>query len=156
MGTRAIIEFADVRDERPGNGFLVYQHWDGDPVTVRTNVLAALPLAWPLPRFEADEFAAAYIAANKKREGGFRLVRYDVDTFDAVRWHRVYVEDGTLYVSSFACADGVITHPMGKRVAVVHTRVEQQPNVRHECDCGALWWTHAPGSQKCPTCGSPS
>jgi len=34
----------------------------------------AKALAWPFPRFEADEFAAAFVAANKTREGDCRVV----------------------------------------------------------------------------------
>jgi hypothetical protein len=33
----------------------------------------ALKLAWPLPRFEADEYAAAFVAANKQQAGDLRL-----------------------------------------------------------------------------------
>lgn len=65
MGTRAVITFKDEHDT-----FCVYQHWDGDPNTITENILAAQEYAWPLPRFEAAEFAAAYIAATKKKGGG--------------------------------------------------------------------------------------
>lgn len=68
MGTRAVITFKDGQDT-----FSVYQHWDGDPDTVTENILKAQEFAWELPRFEAAEFAAAYIAATKgerKGEGG--------------------------------------------------------------------------------------
>jgi hypothetical protein len=70
MGTRCIIAFKDTRDT-----FYVYQHWDGDPDTVKENVEKAKTFAWPLPRFEADEFAAAYIKANKDGSGDIRVGR---------------------------------------------------------------------------------
>ena len=39
----------------------VYKHSDGAVCWINK----ALEHAWPLPRFEADEFAAAFVAANK-------------------------------------------------------------------------------------------
>lgn len=64
MSTRAVITFRD-EDE----SFSVYQHFDGDPATVAANVDLAKEYAWPLPRFEACDFAAAYIRATKKSGG---------------------------------------------------------------------------------------
>src|SRR5215469_18024132 len=43
----------------------VYQHQDGDPAGAAKAIEAALAFAWPLPRFECEEFAAAFVAANK-------------------------------------------------------------------------------------------
>ena len=68
MSTRAVYTFTDNR-----NVFHVYKHHDGYPMEAARSILAALPLAWPLPRFEPDEFAAAFVAANKSQPGGVRL-----------------------------------------------------------------------------------
>lgn len=68
MGTRAIITFKDSDGE-----YHIFQHWDGDPDTIKANLERALKFAWPLDRFEPDEFAAAYIAANKRGEGNIRV-----------------------------------------------------------------------------------
>jgi hypothetical protein len=68
MGTRAIYTFID-RHQR----HTVYKHWDGYPYQACHFIADALALAWPLPRFEADEFAAAFVAANKKIAGDVRL-----------------------------------------------------------------------------------
>jgi hypothetical protein len=68
MGTRAVYTFID-QDDRHS----VYKHWDGYPAWACRFIANALPLAWPLPRFEADEFAAAFVAANKKQAGDLRL-----------------------------------------------------------------------------------
>lgn len=65
MGTRAVITFID-----EDNTFHVYQHWDGDPTSILHSIECAKAFAWALPRFEADEFAAAFIAANKQKGGG--------------------------------------------------------------------------------------
>jgi len=68
MGTRAVYTFIDEDDRHS-----VYKHWDGYPRWACRFIANALALAWPLPRFEADEFAAAFVAANKKQEGDVRL-----------------------------------------------------------------------------------
>jgi len=59
MSTRAMYTFT-------GSGtFHVYKHHDGYPSGAVQWIRAALDHAWPLPRFEADDFAAAFVAANK-------------------------------------------------------------------------------------------
>jgi hypothetical protein len=65
MGTRAVITFID-----EDNTFHVYKHWDGYPENILGCIDAATLFAWELPRFEADEFAAAFIAACKSKGGG--------------------------------------------------------------------------------------
>jgi hypothetical protein len=51
----------------------LYRHWDGYP-DGEGGVLAALeqaiPYAWPFPRFEASDFAAAIVRAWKTEGGG--------------------------------------------------------------------------------------
>jgi hypothetical protein len=68
MGTRAVYTFIDT-DGR----YSVFKHWDGYPTGACRFITNALTLAWPIPRFEADEFAAAFVAANKKQAGNIRL-----------------------------------------------------------------------------------
>lgn len=50
----------------------VYKHSDGYPTPVEEGAYAhierAKKYAWPLPRFEADEFAAAFVTANKIKQ----------------------------------------------------------------------------------------
>ncbi len=65
MSTRAVYSFKD-----SSNTFHVYKHHDGYPSGALEWIQAALPLAWQLPRFEACEFATAFIAANKGIHGG--------------------------------------------------------------------------------------
>tara|TARA_R100001443_G_scaffold108189_1_gene118446 strand:+ start:4718 stop:5140 length:423 start_codon:yes stop_codon:yes gene_type:complete len=70
MGTRAIYIFEDEHEE-----VHVYKHYDNYPQGAVHFIEDAKAYAWPLPRFEADEFAAAFVAANKNRKGGeVRLV----------------------------------------------------------------------------------
>ena len=65
MGTRAVYIFNDKEQ-----AFSVYGHWDGYPEHAAANLIKTLEYAWPLPRFEASDFAAAFIAGNKKEGGG--------------------------------------------------------------------------------------
>ena len=70
MGTRAIYIFEDEHEE-----VHVYKHYDNYPQGAVDFIENAKEFAWELPRFEADEFAAAFVAANKNRKGGeVRLV----------------------------------------------------------------------------------
>jgi hypothetical protein len=70
MGTRAIYIFEDEHEE-----VHVYKHYDNYPLGAVDFIENAKEYAWELPRFEADEFAAAFVAANKNRKGGeVRLV----------------------------------------------------------------------------------
>lgn len=71
MGTPAEIV---VRDSR--NTFAIYTHWDGAPHGehgILNRLRGAFALAWPLPRFEANDFSAAIVASLKKRPGGTYL-----------------------------------------------------------------------------------
>ena len=68
MGTRAVYSFSDDRET-----FHVYKHWDGYPENALQYISFAKDRAWKLPRYEADEFAASFVAANKIGEGDIRL-----------------------------------------------------------------------------------
>lgn len=93
MGTRATFTFADEHDQPT-----VFQHWDGDPPSGLENIKKAQTLAWGLPRFEANEFSAAFVAANKDRAGGFRLTESH-DSFGDTEYHyTVTCRDGVLWV----------------------------------------------------------
>lgn len=75
MSTRCTITFVDSQD---GTRYHIYQHMDGYPEGEH-GVVAAIKgamtsgKAWEMPRFEADEFAAAYIATHKTAGGNIRL-----------------------------------------------------------------------------------
>jgi hypothetical protein len=60
MSTRAVVTVAD-DDE----SFHLYTHHDGYPSYTARRLLRALDFAWPLPRFQSSEFAAAFAAASK-------------------------------------------------------------------------------------------
>jgi hypothetical protein len=64
MSTRAVYTFQD-DGEGLHESYHVYKHHDGYPEGAAKWIEKALDHAWPLPRFEADDFAAAFVAANK-------------------------------------------------------------------------------------------
>jgi hypothetical protein len=79
MSTNALIYIVEQGDviDRPDKTYAIYKHWDGYPSGVQSMIEDALKIAWPLPRFEADEFAASFVAANKKGSGDVRLMHPD-------------------------------------------------------------------------------
>lgn len=75
MSTRAFYTFIGGPNEPKLH---VYIHGDGYPTGALDFFKKALPYSWPLPRFEHDEFAAAFVAAakvvnGKPMPGGVRL-----------------------------------------------------------------------------------
>lgn len=99
MSTRAMYTFKDERDT-----IHVYKHHDGYPEGGVDFIRSATGSAWVLPRFEADDFAAAFVAANKSSGGGIRLCGtrvqepWDFST-DSEYWYVVTCENGALHVS---------------------------------------------------------
>jgi len=80
MGTRAVYIFEDAHGE-----VAVYKHYDNYPQGAVDFIEEAKAYAWGLPRFEADEFAAAFVAANKNPKGGeVRLVGNSYKDRDAM------------------------------------------------------------------------
>ncbi len=60
MSTHAIVQFKDEE------GIVsVFKHSDGNPRWIGQHLKEALEYAWELPRFEANEFAAAFVTACK-------------------------------------------------------------------------------------------
>lgn len=71
MSTRGLYTFIDNDGQ-----YHVYVHFDNYPEGKYggvSKIRKALNKAWQLPRFEADEFAAAFVASAKTSEGGVRL-----------------------------------------------------------------------------------
>ena len=101
MSTRAIYSFKDERELHH-----VYKHHDGYPSGAAGFIANALSLAWPLPRFEADEFAASFVAANKGSAGGVRLLHSgdwkDVAPGDVEYRYHINVQGSRLHVAAYA------------------------------------------------------
>jgi len=70
MSTRAIYTFKGF-----GETHHVYKHHDGYLSGAAVALNNALQLAWTLPRYEPDEFAAAFVSGNKQSPGGVRLAK---------------------------------------------------------------------------------
>ena len=107
MSTRATYTFIDFPDAAWSHGPVsVYKHWDGYPSQAAQSIAAALEFAWTLPRFEADEFAAAFVAANKPAKGGGVRLIGDGDwkkfAEDQEYHYEITVIDGKLLVAAFS------------------------------------------------------
>jgi len=93
MGTRAVYTFIDKAARHS-----VYKHWDGHPHWGCQFIAKALLLAWPLPRFEAGEFAAAFVAANKKGAGDICLTSGPDAHGDLAYRYEIHCQDDHLHV----------------------------------------------------------
>jgi hypothetical protein len=121
MSTRAIYTFCDSRTE-----VHVYKHHDGYPYNGGVHngtayeagglvwINDAKAFAWDLPRFEADEFAASFVAANKSNGGGVNLIGDQKPweyASDCEYWYKVTCIDGDLHVTVLS-VDWSHTFPM--------------------------------------------
>jgi|TARA_R100001443_G_C3335490_1_gene173303 hypothetical protein len=115
MSTRACYTFLDTFSRGETRSFHVYKHHDGYPYAqCHTGeeagglvwIREALSYAWDLPRFEADEFAASFIVANKGNSGGVRLINTEHPwqfSSDSEYWYVVDKRENVpdLYVEVF-------------------------------------------------------
>jgi len=125
MSTNALIYVTD-----DDGTYAIYKHWNGHPKGVKPMIERALELAWQLPRFEADEFAAAFVAANKPNRGDVRLVnpdRYDLTWFDYVYVIRHMEGSDKLNVTVGHCTgmDELNRITMEMRWVGYHTRLHE-------------------------------
>ncbi len=72
MSTRACYTFIDA----DGTTHHVYKHHDGYPSGAAGFIKDAANYAWDFPRFEASDFGAAFIRANKDSGGGVYLTAH--------------------------------------------------------------------------------
>lgn len=102
MSTRAMYTFQDERTT-----VHVYKHFDGYPSGAHEFITNAMPYAWDLPRFEADDFAAAFVAANKTQGGGnVRLCGTAIQepwqfSSDSEYWYVITCPNGELHIEAF-------------------------------------------------------
>ncbi len=98
MSTRAVVTFKDEH-----GAYSVYKHHDGYP-NGAGGMLAAIEKAkahaWALPRFEADDFAAGFVCANKTCGGGVRLTHGPEDHGDLAYVYVVTCGDGKLQIET--------------------------------------------------------
>ena len=116
MSTRGLYTFKDAEGV-----YTVFKHWDNYPISdngygAYQFIKNALAYAWQLPRFEADEFAASFIAANKKAGGGdLRLLPADAtngDTLGVEFWYTVEAAGNQLKVSCRDLFKGIDITPI--------------------------------------------
>jgi hypothetical protein len=94
MSTRATYTVYDRHDI-----FTTYIHTDGYPSGALRHIANALPWAWPLPRFEAADFAAAIIAGNKEEGGGSVYITRDkYDHGDLAYNYNITVKQDRIWV----------------------------------------------------------
>lgn len=96
LSTRAVYTFSDSNDM-----FHVYKHHDGYPSGAYDSIVRALSYAWDLPRFEASEFGAAFITANKDKGGGIYLTSHWKAHGDLEYRYEISFYQGTLYIIAF-------------------------------------------------------
>ncbi len=98
MGTRCVVTFVE---ESFGEcrEFSVFKHWDGYPSNMIPLIQKSLDKAWKLPRYEADEFACAFIATAKDSSGDVRLTTSPDAHGDLDYTYRVFMHNNKLHVS---------------------------------------------------------
>lgn len=89
LSTRAVYTFKDEYDS-----FSVYKHYDGYPDGAREFIKEAKKFAWDLPRFEASEFATAFIRANKNEAGGDVYLTRGYETHGDLSYRYEITRDG--------------------------------------------------------------
>jgi hypothetical protein len=96
MSTRAAYTFIDKYHTHH-----IFKHHDGNPSGAVQWIRAALGNAWKLPRFEADEFAASFVAANKDGQGGVRLIHDWQDYTDIEYRYEITAKGDELMVTAY-------------------------------------------------------
>jgi hypothetical protein len=120
MSTRALYTFKANPNCAWEQDWNVYKHHDGYPTGAAEALALALSKAWPLPRYESDEFATAFIAANKDNPGGIRMMpQGDPDEVsskhcsDIEYRYEISMRNEKLYVSAFT-SNGDMSKPLIK------------------------------------------
>jgi hypothetical protein len=111
MSTRAIFTFIDHEDytylgknRSFRDTFHVLKSFDGHPAGAFKSIKNSLRLAWELPRFEADEFAAAFVSSNKIGRGEVSLTNYHntSDFPECIDYHyEITFKDSALFIKAF-------------------------------------------------------
>ena len=94
MSTRACYTFKDKE-----GAFSIYYHYDGYPANALQMINKAKDSAWQFPRFEADEFAAAFCyVAKVGRPGGARITEGPHRHGDLAYRYDIYFKNNDLMV----------------------------------------------------------
>lgn len=120
MSTRAVYTFKSPKGQ-PQETHHIYKHHDGYPSGAAEWIANAVPYAWKLPRFEASEFAAAFVAGNKPKGegmgqgGAVYLTRGFKYHGDLEYRYEITAKDGALWVTAYK-----VTHPNGWNQAAAY------------------------------------
>ena len=112
MSTRAVVTIKDERDE-----FHIYTHCDGYPEYQVKRLVDAVPFAWELPRFEAMDFAAAFVRGSKEKGGNIYLTKHWDNHGDLEFRYEVSEDKGILHIKVFDMGTSLIWE--GSLVAMV-------------------------------------
>lgn len=108
MSTRAVVTFENAEGTEK---YHVYTHHDGYAEGTADKFADALNFAWPLPRYEAADFAAAFVAGSKPLKGGSIYFTTGKDAHgDLEYWYRVtQAPNGQLIVEAYQIVWGKLT-----------------------------------------------
>lgn len=135
MGTRACYVFKDSKEDQ--NGFTVYKHFDGYPKGACYAIVNALPKAWDLPRYEPDEFGAAFIAANKTSSGDVRLTHNAEDHGDIEYVYELFqAKNGQLIIQAYSVN---FWHEVKERTEIFYGRLKDFVRQYGGQDAKAMW-----------------
>ena len=99
MSTRSVFTFKDDFNE-----FHVYKHCDGYPSGALEAIEKTLQKAWELPRFEAADFGAAFIAANKSKGGNVHLTHSYENHGDLSYRYEITSNNGEIFIHVYEAA----------------------------------------------------
>jgi hypothetical protein len=103
VSTRAFYRFIPQNGPNDWPGAVtVYKHHDGYPSGAAKAIEKALDFAWKLPRFKADEFAAAFVAGNKTLASSIRA-HYEQHATDAEKQAKVDKQYAKLNMPEHYC-----------------------------------------------------
>lgn len=97
MGTRSTLSVQDQHDH-----FDIYRHYDGypnGPDGVIHDIHRAMDRAWPSPRFEAGDFAAAIVSQMKTRPGAVYLTNSAEQHSDRSFHYEVTFKENAIHVA---------------------------------------------------------
>ena len=106
MSTRAVVTIRDERDT-----FHIYTHFDGYPEYQVKRINDALVFAWKLPRFEAMDFAAAFVRGAKECGGNIYFTKGPENHSDLEYKYIVTAREDKLLVAIFN-VDGDKAEPL--------------------------------------------
>ena len=113
MSTRTVVTFKDA-----DSTFHIYQNWDGYPSGVAENLRSAIAYAWPLPRFEACEFGAAFVRGAKSEGGSIYLSKGPRYYCDLSYCYTVRCIGGQLSIDAYRVDADDKRTSIGKRLSI--------------------------------------